>query len=187
MIEREGAVRVVEEHLAREDREAAVLGVPWTRAVVVRVREHDLVWKVYVQSEEYARTRNPSDMLVGHGPYLVDRVDGGLHEIGMVSEAGGEWEADYRGRIRGLPVRTAVDDLHDEVREALAAHGRMAAARIMRQRLPVLSPSQALRYVSALPHGDAPAHLVALATEELVEPFKEVLGVRTIHGGSRGN
>ncbi|WP_405452330.1 hypothetical protein [Streptomyces erythrochromogenes] len=79
-----------------------------------------------------------------------------------------------------------MDDLHDEVREAVAGHGRVPAVRIVRQRLPVLSPAQALRYVSALPHGEAPADLVALATEELVEPFKEVLGVRTIHGGARG-
>ncbi|MFE5676971.1 hypothetical protein ACFQ7B_16725 [Streptomyces erythrochromogenes] len=123
--------------------------------------------------------------MIGHGPYLVDRIDGGLHRIGIVSEAGGEWEADHRARILGLPVRTAVDDLHDEVREAVAVHGRTRAARIMRQRLPVLSPAQALRYVSALPHGDAPAHLVALAAEELVQPLDEVLGVRTIRRGAR--
>ncbi|MFF9978578.1 hypothetical protein [Streptomyces erythrochromogenes] len=77
-----------------------------------------------------------------------------------------------------------MDDLHDEVREAVAGHGRVPAVRIVRQRLPVLSPAQALRYVSALPHGDAPADLVALAVEELVEPFDEVLAVRTIRPGA---
>ncbi|MFJ9767784.1 hypothetical protein ACIRUY_28555 [Streptomyces erythrochromogenes] len=107
------------------------------------------------------------------------------HEIGVASEAGGEWETDYRSRVLGLPVRTAVDDLHDEVCEALAVHGRMQAVRIMRQRLPVLSPSQALSYVRALPHGEVPAHLVALAAEVLVEPFNEVFAVRTIHGAVR--
>ncbi|MFI8449197.1 hypothetical protein [Streptomyces erythrochromogenes] len=112
-----------------------------------------------------------------HGPYMVDRIDGGLHRIGIARH-------NYRARIRGLAVRTAVDDLHDEVREAVAGHGRVPAVRIVRQRLPVLSPGQALRYVSALPHGDAPADLVALAVEELVEPFDEVLAVRTIRPGA---
>ncbi|WP_371095500.1 hypothetical protein [Streptomyces sanglieri] len=51
--------------------------------------KHELVWKVYVQSEEYARTRNVAAMLVGHGSYLVDRANGGLHSIGAVSEIQG--------------------------------------------------------------------------------------------------
>ncbi|MFE3638027.1 hypothetical protein [Streptomyces sp. NPDC059168] len=33
------------------------------RTRVTRVKEHELVWKVYWQSEEYARTQNPSAML----------------------------------------------------------------------------------------------------------------------------
>lgn len=76
---------------------------------VVRVEEHELVWIVSWQSEEFVRTRNSRYMLVGNGPYLVDRVDGGLHQIGVVCAKTGEWETDYRARVRGLPVRTAVD------------------------------------------------------------------------------
>ncbi|MDR3080104.1 MAG: YrhB family protein [Streptomyces sp.] len=96
------------------------------------VIEHELVWKVYVQSEEYARTGNLAAMLVGHRPYLVDRADGGLHRIGVLSEVKGAWEDDCRTRIRGLPVRTPVDDLHDELRTvAEATGGRMAAVRAL--------------------------------------------------------
>ncbi|WP_307709845.1 YrhB domain-containing protein [Streptomyces sp. V1I6] len=152
---------------------------------VVRVEEHELVWIVSWQSEEFARTRNWEHMLIGNGPYLVDRVDGGLHQIGVVSAVTGEWEADYRARIRGLPVRTtAVDDLHDALRGVAAARGRMHAVRTLRQRLPVLPPAEAIEYVNALLDGDAPAHLVAVATKELVEPLNPVFAVKTILSGA---
>ncbi|MGW7454371.1 YrhB domain-containing protein [Streptomyces sp. NPDC054787] len=153
---------------------------------MVHIEEHELVWKVYWQSEEYARTRDPDTMVVGHGPYLVDRLDGGLHQIGVVSEIEGAWEADYRVRIRGQAVRTSVDDLHDEIREAGVIRGRMQAVRILRQRLPMLTPPQALEYVGALLHADAPAHLVAVAVEQLIEPMNPVLAVRTIREGRLG-
>jgi hypothetical protein len=186
VIERETAVRIVEEELDRENQQWAARGVAPMRTTVLHVEEHELVWKVYWQSEEYARTGDPAAMLVGHGPYLVDRIDGGLHQIGAVSEIEGAWEADYRVRIRGLAVRTPVDDLHDEIREAAAVRGHMQAVRILRRRLPMLSPSQALEYVSALLQADAPAHLVAVAVEKLIEPMDPVLTVQTIHQGRLG-
>ncbi|KOU82125.1 hypothetical protein ADK94_25110 [Streptomyces sp. XY593] len=186
VIERETAVRIVEEELDRENQKWAARGVAPIRTTVLHVEEHELVWKVYWQSEEYARTRDPAAMLVGHGPYLVDRLDGGLYRIGAVSEIEGAWEADYRVRIRGLPVRTPVDDLHDEIREAAALRGHMQAVRNLRRRLPVLSPSQALEYVSALLKADVPAHLVDVAVEQLIEPMNPVLAVQTIHRGRLG-
>ncbi|KOU90248.1 hypothetical protein ADK92_35730 [Streptomyces sp. XY533] len=186
VIERETAVRIVEEELDRENQKWAARGVAPIRTTVLHVEEHELVWKVYWQSEEYARTRDPAAMLVGHGPYLVDRLDGGLYQIGAVSEIEGAWEADYRVRIRGLPVRTPVDDLHDEIREAAAVRGYMQAVRNLRRRLPVLSPSQAFEYVGALLKADAPAHLVAVAVEQLIEPMNPVLAVQTIHRGRLG-
>ncbi|MGW4300945.1 YrhB domain-containing protein [Streptomyces sp. NPDC004376] len=181
MIERDAAIRVVEEQLEREDRHAGALGIDSTRTVVTRVEEHELVWIVFWQSEEFVRTRNPEHMLVGTGPYLVDRLDGGLHRIGVVSARTGEWEADYRARIRELPMRTVVDDLHDEIRASAASHGRLHAVRALRQRLPVLAPGDALAYVRGLLDGDAPARLVAVAVRRLVEPV--VLGVETIRPG----
>ncbi|MFI2371704.1 YrhB domain-containing protein [Streptomyces sp. NPDC018833] len=186
MIEREVAVRIVEEELDRKYEKWSAAGVASMRMSVVHVEEHELVWIIDWQSEEFVRTRNPEAMLAGNGPYLVDRIDGGLHQIGVVSAMGGEWEADYRVRIRGLAVRTAVDDLHDEVRAVAATHGRMQSVRTLRQRLPVLSPAQALAYLSALLDGDAPAHLVAVAVEQLVEPINPVLAVATIRPGNPG-
>lgn len=154
------------------------------RMAVVRVEEHELVWIVSWQSEEFVRTWNSRYMLVGNGPYLVDRVDGGLHQIGVVSAKTGEWETDYRARIRGLPVRTAVDDLHDALCGVAATHGRVHAVRTLRQRLPMFSPAEAIEYVSALLDGNAPARLVAVATKELVEPLNPVLAVKTILSGA---
>ncbi|MFD1275568.1 YrhB domain-containing protein [Streptomyces kaempferi] len=139
VIEREAAVRAVEGQLERDYQQWRAVSVDAMRMAVVRVEEHELVWIVSWQSEEFVRTRNSKYMLIGNGPYLVDRVDGGLHQIGVVSAKTGEWEIDYRVRIRGLPVRTAVDDLHDALCGVAATHGRMHAVRTLRQRLPMLS------------------------------------------------
>ncbi|MFF3358188.1 YrhB family protein [Streptomyces sp. NPDC002917] len=184
MIEREAAVRAVEEQLERDYEQWRAVGVDAMRMAVVRVEEHELVWIVSWQSEEFVRTRNSRYMLVGNGPYLVDRVDGGLHQIGVVSAKTGEWETDYRARIRGLPVRTAVDDLHDALCGVAATLGRVHAVRTLRQRLPMFSPAEAIEYVSALLDGNAPARLVAVATKELVEPLNPVLAVKTILSGA---
>ncbi|MFE6527571.1 YrhB domain-containing protein [Streptomyces rochei] len=184
MIEREAAVRAVEEQLDRDYQRLRAASAEALHMAVVDVEEHELVWIVSWTSEEFMRTRNPEFMLAGNGPYLVDRVDGGLLQIGVVSAVTGEWEADYRARIRGLPVRTAVDDLHDVLRGVAATRGRMHAVRTLRQRLPVFSPAEAITYVSGLLEGNAPARLVAVATGELVEPLNPVLGVKTILSGA---
>ncbi|WOT39463.1 YrhB domain-containing protein [Streptomyces coeruleorubidus] len=184
MIEREAAVRAVEEQLERDYQRWRAGGADALRMAVVDVEEHELVWIVHWTSERFVRTRDPEFMLAGNGPYLVDRVDGGLHQVGVVSAMTGEWEDDYRARIRGLPVPTAVDDLRDVLREIASTRGRMHAVRTLRQRLPVLSPAEAIEYVSALLEGDAPARLVAVATKELVEPLNPVLGVKTVLSGA---
>ena len=179
MIERETAARLVQEELERRHGRAPA-GPNKVRMVVTHVEEHELVWMVHYQSEEFVRTRNPEAQLVGGGPYLVDRLDGGLHRIGVVSAGLGAWEDDYRSRIRGLPVRTAVDALHDEIRRIGADRGRMACVRELRRRLPVLSPAEAIQYATALLNGDAPVCLVAVATKELVKPLNPVLAVKTV-------
>ncbi|MFI1188514.1 YrhB domain-containing protein [Streptomyces californicus] len=184
MVGREFAVGVVEAQLERDYQQWRAVDEAALRMVVVDVEGHELVWIVHWTSEAFARTGEPEFRLVGGGPYLVDRVDGGLHTIGAVSSVTGAWEDDYRGRIRGLPVRTAVDDLHDVLREAASARGRLHAVRTLRRRLPVLSPADALAYVSALLEGEAPAHLVAVATGELVEPLNPVYAVRTVLSGA---
>ncbi|MFD6415212.1 YrhB domain-containing protein [Streptomyces sp. NPDC060194] len=186
MIGREAAVRTVEAELEREYERRREAGVDAIREVVTHVEEHELAWIVAYQSEEFVRTGDWQHALAGNGPYLVDRVDGGLHAIGVLSWMSGDWEADYRARIRGLPVRTAVDDLLDAAREECAARGRLSAARLLRRRLPALSPVQAVEYATALAAGTVPEPLVAAATCALVKPLSPVYAVHTIQPGHAG-
>lgn len=174
---------MVEEELERDHQRELSVGVDPIRMTVSHVEQHELVWIVSWTSEKYLRTRNPDFMLAGNGPYLVDRVDGSLHQIGVVSAVTGAWESDYRSRIRRQVARTAVDDLHDEVRAAADARGRVHAMYALRRRVPVLSHAQIIEYVTALQQGDPPAHLVEVATEELV-PLTDPVVV-TIRGPRR--
>ncbi|MFI5757701.1 YrhB domain-containing protein [Streptomyces sp. NPDC051569] len=180
MIEREAAVRIVEEELERDYQRELSAGLDPMRMAVAHVEEHELVWIVAWTSEEYLRTRNRDFMLAGNGPYLVDRVDGGLHQIGVVSAVTDGWQADYRTRIRGQSVWTAVDDLHDEVRAVMAVRGRIHAMHILRRKLPSLSHAEVIEYVTGLRDGVAPDHLVRVATKALVPPVDPVSAVKTI-------
>ncbi|WP_412075981.1 YrhB domain-containing protein [Streptomyces xanthophaeus] len=180
MIERDAAVRIVEEELERGYQRELSAGLDPMRMAVSHVEQHELAWIVDWTSEEHLRTRNPGFMLVGNGPYLVDCFDGSLHQIGVVSAVTGSWESDYRARIRRQVTRTAVDDLHDEIRAVADARGRVHAMHALRQRVPVLSHTQVIEYVTALQHGDAPAHLVEVATGELMPPTDPVSSVLTI-------
>ncbi|RLV10567.1 hypothetical protein CTZ27_04240 [Streptomyces griseocarneus] len=176
MIEREFAIRVVQEELDRRYEER--LG--WL--VVTEAEEHELVWIVFYMSAEYVRTGDPRHLLGGNGPYLVDRLDGSLHSIGVVSWSQGAWEEDYRTRIRKIPARTAVDDLHDEVRHEAADRGRIRAMYLLRRRVGTLTHAQAAAYVTALQCGDVPPQLTDIATELLVPVLNPVLRVRTVRG-----
>ncbi|MFE3206479.1 YrhB domain-containing protein [Embleya sp. NPDC059237] len=177
MIDREFAIRLVEAQLKRD--------APTGSLVVAHVEEHELAWIVSYQSAEYVRTGDPSQMLVGNGPFLVDRIDGGLHSVGVVSAVTGAWESDYRTRIRKMPTRTAVDDLHDEIRQMATTRGRIFAMHALRQRVPSLAHAEVIEYVTALQSGPAPARLVATATKTLVPELNPVLRVRTIRQGQR--
>ncbi|MEU8702465.1 YrhB domain-containing protein [Streptomyces sp. NPDC048680] len=180
MIDRETAVQIVEEQLERDyETDRSVRPDPMLMAVA-EVEEHELVWIVSWTSEEYLRTRNPDFALAGNGPYLVDRLDGSLHGIGVVSAVTDGWQDDYRARIRGQVVRTAVDDLHDEVRGVAATRGRIHAMHTLRQRLPVLSLAEVIEYVGALEDGTVPDRLAKVATKELVPPVDPVLTATTI-------
>ncbi|MEV8126746.1 YrhB domain-containing protein [Streptomyces sp. NPDC085944] len=183
MTERDAAVRIVEEELERVHRRDLAAGLDPLRMAVADVKAHELVWIVTWTSAEYLRTGDDRFLLAGNGPYLVDRVDGSLHSIGVLSAMSGAWEADYRVRVRGQTVRTAVDDLHDEVRAVTADRGRVHATRLLRQKVPELTPAQAVAYVAALKTGAAPDHLVAVAAARLVPPVDPVMSVRTVRGG----
>jgi hypothetical protein len=174
MIDREFAVHLVEAQLERESP---------GQMLVTHVEEHELAWIVSYQSAEYVRTGDPAQLLVGNGPFLVDRFDGGLHSIGVVSSVTEAWEADYRTRIRKMATRTAVDDLHDEIRQMTATRGRIFAMHVLRQKVPALAHAEAIEYVNALQSGSAPAHLVAISTKTLVPELDPVLSVHTIQQG----
>ncbi|WP_308355481.1 MULTISPECIES: YrhB domain-containing protein [Streptomyces] len=150
---------------------------------MTHVREHELVWIVTYQFAEYVRTGDPSECLVGYGPYLVDRVDGGLQSIGALSAHTSAWEADYRSRIRKMATRTAVDDLHDEMRRTAATRGHIFAMHVLRQKVPALALAEAVEYVHALQTGSAPSHLVTISTKTLVPELDPVLSVHTIRPG----
>ncbi|WP_331738650.1 YrhB domain-containing protein [Streptomyces sp. NBC_01276] len=184
MIDREAAVQIVEEQLARDYETDRALRADPMLMTIAGVEEHELVWIVSWTSEEYLRTRNPDFMLAGNGPYLVDRLDGSLHQIGVVSAVIDGWQEDYRTRIRGQVVRTAVDDLHDEVRGVAAARGRIHAMHILHQRLPVLSLAEVIEYVGALKDGIVPDHLARIAKKELVPSVDPVLAATTIRGAA---
>ncbi|WP_327350508.1 YrhB domain-containing protein [Streptomyces sp. NBC_01304] len=176
MFDREFAIRLVEAQLERESP---------GQLLVAHVEEHELVWIASYQSAEYVRTGDPSQMLAGNGPFLVDRVDGGLHSIGVVSAVTNAWESDYRTRIRGMATRTAVDDLHDELRQTTATRGRIFAMHVLRQKVPTLAHAEAIEYINALRSGSAPAHLAAISAKTLVPEPDPVLSVHTIQPGQR--
>ncbi|MFJ8441433.1 hypothetical protein [Kitasatospora griseola] len=64
---------------------------------------------------------------------------------------------------------------------------REAAVRALRRSVPVLPPVSALAYVRALQTGDAPAHLVAVVTRDLMAPLSWVHTVQTVRAGSPGD
>ncbi|MFI9066436.1 hypothetical protein ACIGQE_31980 [Streptomyces sp. NPDC053429] len=91
-------------------------------------------------------------------------------------------ELDSLTRIMKRTTRTAVDDLHEEIRQAAVAHGRIFAMHLLRQRVQVLTHAQVIEYVTALQAGTAPPHLVDIATSILGPPLDPVLSVHTIRG-----
>ncbi|MFG3193726.1 hypothetical protein [Streptomyces omiyaensis] len=85
-----------------------------------------------------------------------------------------------------MPVRTPVEELHDGPRTvAEAAGGRTAAARALRRKVPGLSPAHALAHVTGLLAGEVPAPLLAVARQELVDPFEPAPAVHA-HGVDGG-
>lgn len=69
-------------------KEREILGFPATDedGSLVIVDEatitEDFGWVFFVQSETYLKTGNAVHQLVGHGPIIVSRTDGGMHHTG---------------------------------------------------------------------------------------------------------
>ncbi|MGW5277466.1 YrhB domain-containing protein [Streptomyces sp. NPDC004044] len=72
MIEREAAVRIVEEQLERDYQRELSASLDPMRMAVAHVEQHELVWIISWTSEKYLRTRNPDFVLAGNGPFHLD-------------------------------------------------------------------------------------------------------------------
>ena len=155
VITAERARALVEALLAAKQR--AQPGLP--DLTVLDVEEHALGWLVYWQSAEYVRTRELGSMLVGHGPYLVDGQDGGVHHIPVTTFVSADWEEMYRRQIQGVEPP---DPVLDAVREIVRRDGTMAALRHLRACAPRLALREAKAYVDAVRDGgEPPADLIA--------------------------
>ncbi|MEU6604037.1 YrhB domain-containing protein [Streptomyces shenzhenensis] len=164
MVTKERAVQLVEDLLAREQRES-----PWLPEVAVcDVEQHALGWLVRWESVEYIRSRDCAKMLIGHGPYLVDGQDGSVHHIPVTTYVGENWEELYLQQVKGVrppdPLLTAVQAL-------VRSDGTMAAMRHLRRQAPLLTPRQAKTYVMALRDGaEPPEELVSLTRKPEICP-----------------
>ncbi|MGW3282618.1 YrhB domain-containing protein [Nocardia rhamnosiphila] len=146
MVSKRWAVMVVQRYLAEE---AAKSGGP--ALVVMDAGSHRLGWVVGCQGESYLRTRRISDMLVGHGSFLVDGVDGSLHMVHAAADLEhGEWITEYLERVRGVE---RVDPLRSRIAGLLARGHRLDALRAVRATAPELGPREAKEYIEAVAAG----------------------------------
>ncbi|AGL15124.1 YrhB domain-containing protein [Actinoplanes sp. N902-109] len=157
MIPEQRAVELVTELLASR---SSALGI-------AAVEEHELGWLVHLQSTEYSRTGDLLDQVIGQGPWLVDRDNGGVHEIPVVTY-GGDWARLYRTQIKGIQPP---DPLLPAVRETLAAGGTAAAVRYVRERAPQVPLPAAKAYVDAVRAGAEPEALVHEQPQEFLLPI----------------
>lgn len=119
MVSEGWAVKVVERYLADW---AVKPGGP--TMVVTGSMSHLLGWVITSQGERYVRTRNISDMLIGHGYFLVDGVDGSLHMVHAGADLEhGEWIEEYLEQVRGVERVDPPDPLRSQVAELLAGEG----------------------------------------------------------------
>ncbi len=121
-VDRQRAVAIVEVLLTTE------LAIPGVELAVSDVEEHDLGWLVFWQTAAWVRTQRFQDTLVGHGPCLVDALDGSVHSIPATTFIHGGWEEQYLVHVRGvLPP----DPLLDAVRVCCSGPaGRLPATSI---------------------------------------------------------
>ncbi|MEA5365395.1 YrhB domain-containing protein [Amycolatopsis sp., V23-08] len=141
MVSERWAVKVVERHLAGWSAQ----GGP--TMAVMDVRPHRLGWVINSQSERYLRTRAMMDAVLGHWPFLVDGVDGSLHELlGVADPGNGEWIEEYLEQVRGIE---RADPLRLRIAELLDSGQRLAALRLVRASAPDLGAQGAKEYVEA--------------------------------------
>ncbi|TWF91365.1 YrhB domain-containing protein [Kitasatospora viridis] len=166
MVTKERAVELVEALLLREH-EAS----PWLPELgVIKVEEHALGWLVFLQGVEYIRTRRFEDMLIGQGPYLVDRQDGSIHHIPVTTYVREGWEALYREHLNPA---APPEGLVTVVAAVLRSDGALAAMRYLRKQAPKLGLQDAKDYVLALQTGSQPSEqLVSLTQQPEESPYQ---------------
>lgn len=153
MVSKQWAIEVAERYLAEWAAEPS-----GPVMVVMEVWPHQLGWVITSQPERYAHTHDTSDLLVGHGYFLVDEVDGSLHTVHATADLeAGEWIEEYLEQVRRI---ARVDPLRSRVADLLEHGHRLEAVRVMRAAAPDLGPGGAKEYVEAVAAGaPVPEHL----------------------------
>ncbi len=138
-------MKVVERHLAgRVDYGGPAL-------VVSHVEPHRLGWLIGIQNERYLCTGAFEDAVVGQGVFLVDGVDGSLHELHATADLEkGAWIEEYLEQVRGIE---RPDPLRSGVAEALGRGRRIEAIQLVRSAAPDLSLHGAVEYMQAVWEG----------------------------------
>lgn len=179
MISREWAVDLVERWLAADwsAQTPAYRAHVGEQMVIVEVQEHELGWLITCQSRRWAQTRDVRDMLIGHGPFLVDGEDGSIHMVhSYICADGLEWPDYYRERIRGEAPPREIDT---EVLRQLGLGRRFDALKAVRRAGGDFSPAEAQRIVDALGAGlGMPEDFAA----RLPQPAEVFPGVATLSG-----
>ncbi|MEV5568628.1 YrhB domain-containing protein [Spirillospora sp. NPDC052269] len=184
MIDRQHAVRLIEDQLRAEERRFAERGAVVPLGIK-KIIEHRLGWIGLWQSQAYLDSGDVRYVLMDTGAYLVDRYDGSVHHIPSADYTHDLWEEDYEQRIK--PPQNIEPDPWSEVpfaaelRETLDGEGRIAAIRFLRRRVRALNMAQANQYVIAIAVGEhPPAPLLDLARPP--EPFPRPFGITTLTG-----
>ncbi|MER5918049.1 YrhB domain-containing protein [Streptomyces sp. NPDC001982] len=99
MIDKEHAIRLVEA-LLEQHNQARAVEPPMPETAVAGVTEHPLCWAVNVDSAEFVRTGDSRHQLIPGSLYLVDRLDGSIHQISSTAFAVWDWEPGYRQLVR---------------------------------------------------------------------------------------
>ncbi|MEW1693813.1 YrhB domain-containing protein [Streptomyces sp. NPDC091265] len=175
MISKERAVELVEQALLRECQDCPLSQDAVPPEVVSGVARHEFGWLVSTQSRARLETGDSRHLIVGGGPILVDGEDGSVYMIPIVTFKMDNWQDEYRRRFKGHAPSDAKASISAYVAQILAAEGRLAALRALRQQAPTLDLKQALTYVSALEGGDAPSRELMALSEPEVPPSEDSL------------
>ncbi|MGV9264216.1 YrhB domain-containing protein [Kitasatospora sp. NPDC003701] len=158
-ISKDRAIELVEALLARRQEENPV----GPRMVIIGVNETAVGWLIARQSDEYRRNPIPMNMLVGHGPYLVDGDDGAIYEIPGETLRTSDWQTIFLQQFRGS---RRPDPILSSVRAILQSEGHVPAMRYLRRNAPSLGISEAKTYISAIQDGGDPPHELLQLTRE---------------------